>query len=245
MTANPDGTAKTYVLVHGASHGGWCYDRVAELLRAQGHRVFTPTLPGLAERFEENRRGRIDLTAHIDDILGLFGREDIDDAILCGHSYGGMVVSGVADRIPDRIRNLVFIDAVVPESGKCMADYVFPGWRLLPIMAAVWILGRGSMLVAPKAKFFNVNEADREMVDRHLTPHPMASLREKISIGGNVDRIANHTYIYATNWGFAAIVEQFQRAKARKGWKVFEVESGHDIMIDAPEALAEILSSLD
>ncbi len=245
MQSSGNGAASTFVLVHGASHGGWCYERVADRLRARGHRVFTPTLPGLAERSGENSSRRIDLTAHVEDILDVFKREDLDDVILCGHSYGGMVVSGVADKIPDRIRNLVFIDAVVPESGKRMTDYVFPGWRLLTIMAAVWILGRGSMLIAPPASYFKVNKADRKMVDQRLTPHPIASLLERIRIGDNADRIANHTYIYATNWGFPAITAQYERAKARAGWKVFEVESGHDIMIDAPAELADILSGLD
>lgn len=238
--------AKTFVLVPGASHGGWCYDRIATRLRAQGHRVFAPTLSGLAERYGENAHRRIDLTTHVGDILNLFERDALDDVILCGHSYGGMVISGVADKIPDRIRNLVFIDAVVPENGKCMTDYVFPGWKLLIIFAAVWILGRGSMLMAPSAKFFGVNRADRKMVDRHLTPHPFASLREKICIGDNAARIANHTYIYAPNYNFPPLKEQWERAKARSSWKVVEIAgAGHDIMIDAPEELADILSALD
>lgn len=126
-----------------------------------------------------------------------------------------------------------------------MTDYVFPGRNLLPVMAAVWIVGRGRRLMAPPAKFFNVNAADRKMVDQQLTPHPFASLREKISIGNNADYIANHTYIFATDWGFPPIVEQFERAKARKGWEVFEVKSGHDVMIDAPAELAEILIGLN
>lgn len=235
--------ARTFVLVHGASHGGWCYERVANLLRAQGHRVFTPTLAGLAERSGEDAGG-INLTTHVEDILGLFDREALSDVVLCGHSYGGMVIGGVADKIPDRIRNLVFLDAVVPENGRRMTDYVFPGWNLLPIMAAVWIVGGGSRLMAPPAKFFKVNPADRKMVDQQLTPHPFASLREKIRIADNASRIANHTYIFATAWGFAPIVEQYERAKARAGWKVFEVKSGHDVMIDAPAELAEILVGL-
>ncbi|CAN5264786.1 alpha/beta fold hydrolase [soil metagenome] len=244
MQSAANNAPRTFVLVHGASHGGWCYDRVAKLLRAQGHLVFTPTLAGLAERSGEDLR-QINLTTHVNDILGLFEQERLSDVVLCGHSYGGMVISGVADRIPERIGNLVFIDAVVPESGKCMTDYVFPGWAIFQIMAAVWILGRGYKLVAPPAKFFNVNKADRKMVNEHLSPHPFASLREKIFIGDNADRIAHHTYIYATNWGFRPIMVQYQQAKARSDWKVFEVEAGHDIMIDAPEDLAEILSALD
>jgi len=235
--------ARTFVLVHGASHGGWCYDRVAAILRSRGHRVFAPTLAGLAERVGMDAR-RIDLTTHIDEIVALFEREDLTDVVLCGHSYGGMVVGGVADRIPERIGNLVFLDAVVPENGKCMNDHVFPGLRLLPIVLSVWLFGRGRRLTPPPpAWFFNVNKADRAMVNRRLTSHPWATLTEKIRIGNNADRIPNHTYIHAGNWGNRQIGEQYERAKTREGWKVFEVACGHDVMIDAPDELAEILVS--
>lgn len=241
MAASRGTTTRTYVLVHGASHGGWCYDRVAAILRSQGHQVFTPTLAGLAERASMDAR-RINLTTHIDEIVELFEQENLGDAVLCGHSYGGMVIGGVADRIPDRIGNLVFLDAVVPENGKCMNDYVFPGWRLLPILISVWLFGRGYKLTPPPpAWFFKVNKADRAMVNRRLTAHPYATLREKIRIGNNAERITNHTYIYAVNWGNPQIAKQYELAKKRAGWKVFEVESGHDIMIDAPNELARIL----
>jgi pimeloyl-ACP methyl ester carboxylesterase len=236
--------AKTFVLVHGASHGGWCYERVATILRSQGHRVFTPTLAGLAERSGEISP-RINLTTHTNEILSLFEREHLENVFLCGHSYGGMVISGVADKIPERIRNLVFIDAVVPENGKCMNDYVFPGSKLIPVLVAVWLLGRGYKLTPPPpAWYFKVNKADQAMVNRRLTAHPFASLQEKIRIGDNPDSVAGHTYIYATKWGFAPITQQYERAKVRPGWRVFEVESGHDIMLDAPARLAEILDSL-
>jgi pimeloyl-ACP methyl ester carboxylesterase len=243
MKSSTAETARTFVLVHGASHGGWCYRRVADILRSEGHRVFTPTLSGLAERSRENSRP-INLTTHIDEILDLFKWEELDDVVLCGHSYGGMVVGGVADKIPGRIRNLVFLDAVIPENGKCMTDYVFPGEVFHQIMDAVGA-GGGFFLPAPPAAFFNVNEADQAMVDRLCTPHPIASVLEKITIGTGADGIKNHTYIYATNWSFTPIVQQYERAKTLAGWKVFEVEAGHDIMLDAPIQLADILSSID
>jgi len=239
----PSSPAKIFVLVHGASHGGWCYERVAAILRSQGHRVFAPTLAGLAERAFMDAR-RINLTTHVDEIVALFEREDLRDAVLCGHSYGGMVIAGVADRIPDRIGNLVFLDAVVPENGRCMNDYVFPGWRILPILISVWLFGGGNKLTPPPpAWFFKVNKADRAMVNRRLTAHPYATLTEKIRIGNNADRIANHTYIHAANWGNPQIDRQYELAKQRTGWMMFEVESGHDVMIDAPDELARILVS--
>ena len=235
---------RTFVLVHGASHGGWCYERVAAILRSQGHRVFTPTLAGVAERFEEISP-KINLTTHVNDILRLFEREQLTNVFLCGHSYGGMVITGVADKIPDRIRNLVFIDAVAPESGECMNDYVFPGWKLIPVLLSVKLLGRGYKLTPPPAWYFKVNRADQAMVNRRFTAHPFASLQEKIIIGDNADSVEGHTYIYATKFKFPPITTQYQRAKGRSGWKVFEVDAGHDIMIDAPTELAAILSSLN
>src|SRR5689334_12265971 len=100
--------ARTFVLVHGAYHGGWCWRRVADLLRARGHRVFTPTLAGLAERHRE-AAGPINVTTHIDGIADLFRWEELDDVVLCGHSYGGMVVTGAGDAIPERVRHLVYL----------------------------------------------------------------------------------------------------------------------------------------
>ena len=245
VTASSGATSpRTFVLVHGAGHGGWCYRRVAELLRAQGHGVFTPTLAGLAERFQEDARA-INLTTHIGEIIALLEAEDLEDVVLCGHSYGGMVVGGVADRIPGRIANLVFLDAVIPENGKCMTDYVFPGEALLGVVQAVGASGGGLWLASPPAAFFKVNEADQTWADGLLTPHPFASLIERITIGDNAGRIAAHTYIFATQWGFPPIIEQYQRARTLPGWAVFEVDCGHDVMIDAPDRLAEILAELD
>ncbi|MBX3430266.1 MAG: alpha/beta hydrolase [Hyphomonadaceae bacterium] len=241
----PSQGAKTFVLVHGASHGGWCYERVAAILRSQGHRVLTPTLEGCGERVKE-MSPRTNLTTHINDILSLIGSEQLENLYLCGHSYGGMVITGVADKIPERIRNLVFIDSVVPETGKCMNDYVFPRWQRPMLRLAVRILGGGYKLTPPPpAWYFKVNKADQAMVTRRLTAHPFPSLEEKIVLAGNADRIVGHTYIYATKFDFRPLTEQYQNAKARKGWKTYEVAAGHDIMIDAPKELARILSSLD
>ncbi len=185
---------------------------------------------------------RINLTTHIQEIVELFERADLRDVVLCGHSYGGMVIAGVADRIPDRIDHLIFLDAVVPEDGKCMNDYVFPGWRLLPVLAAVWLFGRGYKLTPPPpASFFKVNKADQAMVTRRLTAHPFRTLTEKIRIGDNANRIAKHSYVYAANWGNPQITLQYELAKQRKGWNVSKIACGHDIMIDAPHELATIL----
>jgi pimeloyl-ACP methyl ester carboxylesterase len=111
----------TFVLVHGAWHGGWCYVRVADLLRAGGHRVVTPTLTGLGER-SHLFSGAITLSTHIDDIVNVLRWEDLTNVVLAGHSYGGFVISGVAERVPERIAALVFLDAFVPADGESLWD---------------------------------------------------------------------------------------------------------------------------
>src|SRR5437879_1752139 len=104
----------TFVLVHGAWHGGWCWKKLTPLLRSNGHDVFTPTLTGLGERAHLANQA-IDLTTHIEDVVSTLDYEDLRGVILVGHSYGGIVISGVADRIPARIGCVVYLDAFVPE----------------------------------------------------------------------------------------------------------------------------------
>ena len=113
----------TFVLVHGAWHGGWCYKRVARLLRQAGHEVYTPTLTGPGERAHLINRA-IDLNTHIQDIVAVIRCEELSDVVLCGHSYGGMVITGVAEQIAAKIRSLVYLDAFVPENGKSLMDYL-------------------------------------------------------------------------------------------------------------------------
>ena len=115
----------TYVLVHGGGHGGWCYQRVARLLQAEGHVVYAPTLTGLGER-AHLLNADVDLDCHIDDVAAVLRFEDLRDVILVGHSYGGMVITGTADRVPERIGRLVFLDAANPTNGQSLADVAGP-----------------------------------------------------------------------------------------------------------------------
>jgi len=111
----------TFVLVHGAFQDAWVYARVARLLREAGHEVYTPTLTGLGERSHLAHHA-INLDTHIQDIVSVFKHEDIADAILCGHSYGGMVITGVAGEIGERIRTLFYVDAYAPADGQSLLD---------------------------------------------------------------------------------------------------------------------------
>ncbi len=121
----------TYVLVHGGGHGGWCYQRVARILRASGHEVYAPTLTGLGER-SHLLNSDVDLHRHIEDVVAVLHYEDLRDVILVGHSYGGMVITGVADRASDRIGRLVYLDAATPRNGQSLVDVAGPIIEAVP-----------------------------------------------------------------------------------------------------------------
>src|SRR5437762_1451253 len=130
-----DTTMSTYILVHGAWHGSWCWKRVRKSLQARGHDVFTPTLTGVGER-SHLLSPQVNLDTHIDDVVNLIQWEELSDVVLCGHSYGGAVISGVADRVPDRLRTLVYLDAFVLEDGQSLHDTLPPPQRQLQIELA-------------------------------------------------------------------------------------------------------------
>ncbi|WP_347270388.1 alpha/beta fold hydrolase [Rhizorhabdus histidinilytica] len=233
--------SKTFVLIHGAWRGGWCYARTAALLRASGHRVFAPTLTGLGER-SHLAAGPVGFRTHVDDVANLLRWEGLDDVVLCGHSYGGMVAAAVADAMPDRIAALLFLDAILPEAGKslldiCAAEEVAAG--LLRSAAA-----NGGRLVPPlPATLFGLNEADMAMVEALCTPHPLPCFCEPVELTGAWERIARKTYVRATGWaGYAALgFDPMAKVEAGAGWSTIDVACGHEVALDAPERLADML----
>lgn len=229
----------TFVLVHGAWHGGWCWRRVADRLRAGGHTVFTPTLSGVGERSHQ-LSGAINLSTHISDVVNLLTWEDLRDVVLCGHSYGGIVITGAADRAADRVGSLVYLDAFVPANGQCAFDF-FPPESIGPQVGSSRDFGGYALRPIP-AERFNVNPADREWVDRLCTPQPIATFLERISLTGAHERIAKRTYIYAAGWGATTgFTPIYERLKGNPSWTVHSVPCGHDVMVDMPGELAEML----
>jgi pimeloyl-ACP methyl ester carboxylesterase len=228
---------KTFVLVHGAWHGGWGWVRLAALLRAQGHIVFAPTLTGLGER-SHLLNATINATLHIADVVNVIRYERLTNIVLVGHSYGGNVISGVAEIVPEKIASLVFLDAFVPDDGQSVVDLVQPAVKEIILAAAA----RGETTVPVRdAAAFNVNEKDRAWVDSLAGPQPIGSMTEKLKLTGARDRIAKKTYIRASGYPNVAFEAAHARAKADKTWRTYEVPCGHDVMIDMPERLAEIL----
>jgi pimeloyl-ACP methyl ester carboxylesterase len=228
----------TFVLVHGAWHGGWCWRRVADRLRAGGHTVFTPTLSGVGERSHQ-LSGSINLSTHITDVVNVLKWEGLTDVVLCGHSYGGMVITGAADAAAERVRSLVYLDAFLPQDGERVLDF-FPPEALGGLMAGTGSLG-GYALPPVSAERFQVNAAGREWVDRLCTPQPLATFLEAISLTGAHERISERTYIYAEGWAPSGFTPIYERLKADPGWTVHSVPCGHDVMVDMPEELARLL----
>ena len=229
-TPQPRASTKpaTFVLVHGAWHGGWCWQRVNERLTAQGHRVFAPTLTGVCERSHLDSPS-VDLSTHIHDVVNEIRWKELENVVLVGHSYGGMVISGVAEQVATKIASIVYLDAFVPADGQSLVDQ---GGKA----------DAGPFTAPIPAARFAVNEADRAWVDSKMTPQSSACFTEKIKLTGAYQRIARKAYIGAKNFkGFATTLEKI---RSDPSWKTWVVDCGHDIMIDKPDELTDILVGL-
>lgn len=231
----------TFVLVHGAFHGGWCWRDVARHLRAAGHDVFAPTLTGLGER-RHLATPAVDLATHVDDVAHLIEWEDLRDVVLVGHSYGGVVITGVADRLAERLGELVYLDALVPEDGQSVLD-LQPADRRASILEEV--AANGGWLWPPRtAEFYGVRDpAQQAWVDGRCTPQPFHTLFERLRLdrppGGAV---ARKLYILCTDPPLTYMRRFYDMASATDGWRAMELATGHDAMVTVPEALAQILA---
>jgi len=228
----------TFVLVHGAWHGSWCWKRVRALLQAQGHAVFTPTLTGVGER-SHLLTPQVNLETHIDDVVNLIRWEELTDVVLCGHSYGGAVVRGAADRIPERIASLVYLDAFVLENGQSLHDTLPAAHREMQLEGAR-MAGDGWKVPPIPAEAFHVNEKDAEWVNRQCTMQPLATFQQPLAFTGQEDQIKNITFIWAQGFVDSPFPPFYEKAKAR-GWKTHTVPCGHDVMLDIPEELTRLL----
>ena len=228
----------SFVLVHGAWHGSWCWKRVRTSLQAKGHDVFTPSLTGVGERSHLLSRD-VDLETHVLDVANLIRWEELSNVVLCGHSYGGCVISGVADRIPDRIRSLVYLDAFVLENGENLLQHVAEQQRTQLLEGAA-NLGGGWKVPPIPAEVFNVNAADREWVNRQCTPQPIETFRQPLQLRGSAT-VSNVTFVLATGFREGSPFPPFYEKAKAKGWKTTTIACGHDVMLDRPEDLATIL----
>lgn len=216
-----------YILVHGAWCGGYVWRAVAEELRARGHLVFTPTLTGLADR-SHLLSPKIGLDTHVRDIVNLIKWEDLRDVVLVGHSYGGMVISGVAEETPDgTIGSIVYLDAFYAPSGSSVADCT-------PELASQ------SFTTDPVPFPFHGQTGDPEF-ERLVTAQPLASLTTRPTLSGARDRIPTRTYVLATALPMPWFVAMAARLKEDPSWRYREIPCGHGTMREMPLQTAQIL----
>jgi pimeloyl-ACP methyl ester carboxylesterase len=228
----------TFVLVHGAWQGGWCYREVASLLRQAGHEVYTPTLTGLGERAHLMSR-TIDLSTHVEDILAVIRCENLSDVILCGHSYGGMVIAGLAEQIADKLRTLVYLDAFVPENGKSLSDYL-PAEQVEHMRADAAQNGDGYKVTPLPAAFFRVNPQHETWINAMCGKQPLATFEHRIALSGR-HLLPKKVYIIATGWEVPTFQQFAARLKDDPDWQVIDIDCGHEVMIDRPRQLADTL----
>tara|TARA_R110000787_G_scaffold163496_4_gene276675 strand:- start:342 stop:1052 length:711 start_codon:yes stop_codon:yes gene_type:complete len=233
----------TYVLVHGAWHGGWCWRRVVDILRGAGHAVYAPTLTGLGER-AHLARPEIDLECHVNDVLGVLDAEELEDVVLCGHSYGGMVITSVLDRRPEAFRAGVWLDAFVPEDGRSLLD----GWppeRAQGIREQVATRGDGWKIAPMPPDYFGVmDEADADWVVRRCVPQPIRTFSQPAHLRGAWKAVPKKMYLLAELHPNSRFDRFSVPLSQQPDWDVRTIAAGHDVMIDAPEALADILLEL-
>ena len=238
----------TFVLVHPAWFGGWCWKKVTPLLRARGYNVYTPTLTGLGER-AHLARPDIGLHIHIEDIVNLLQYEDLSGVVLVGNSSGGMVIAGVADQVPERIAHIVYLDAFVPQDGQSLLDLVPPD-RRPPMEALVHSEGQGWLLPRfappPWEKFVPqawriTDEADLQWALPRLRPTPFGHFKEPVSRKNMAAETLPRTYVRCVQWPNAVFDRYAEAAQRTPGWRYRELATSHLPYITHPSEVADVL----
>jgi len=230
-----------FVLVHGGGHGAWCWERLTPLLREAGHQVHTPVLTGVGERFAEVTPDT-SLSTHIADVVALIEDDDLTDVVLVGHSYGCMVITGVAGRIPGRIAELVFLDGPHPRYGETLAD-ASPGMREV-LGPQVREIDGVKLCLFPDDRTMDIyglrKPEDVEWARRHLTPHPWNCFVEPLDLEDDAGmRAISRTSIDCLESGARRDPVMNERAKLAD--RCLEIDTGHDLMITEPRKLADML----
>lgn len=226
----------TFLLVHGAWHGGWCWQRVAPLLRAAGHEVVAPTLTGLSDR-AHLLSPLVGLSTHIEDVVRLIDVLE-GPVVLVGHSYAGMVVAGAADARPDRVAHRVHLDAFVPTDGERAID-LLPERVQHHYVESVEERGWGWLIPPRSLEVLGVTEeADLTWLTPRLTPHPWLSYTERLRLTGAGESVPA-SFIECTDW--MRVFEPYAARARSLGWPTHELATGHEAMVTAPEALARLL----
>jgi pimeloyl-ACP methyl ester carboxylesterase len=236
---------RTFVLVHGAWHGGWCWRRVTEILCAQAYTVFAPSLTGLGDRahlFSPD----ISLQTHVQDILSLVESEELTQFVLVGHSYGAFVISGVADSLRERVAHYVYLDGSVPPDMSPGATFSWAGFNPPDARAARLKLayeeGKGVALPSPPPSAFAVTEpSDVAWLERRLRPMPLCTYTECFSFKNGGSNGLKRAYIASNRPAYALLAATRDQIRGDKTWSFTTIEAGHDSMVTAPKELSSLL----
>ena len=229
-----------FVVAHGAWSAGWAWQKMHPLMTAHGHRLVTPTMTGLGER-SHLARPEIDLETHIADIANVLDYEDLRDVILIGHSYGGMVATGVADRAGERVAKLVYLDAFVPRHGESAFDVLPPETRAQRAKAAAG--HADSWRIPPGPMPPDTPDADVAWASPKRAPQPLKTFEQKIRLSGEPKM--SRYYIYcARNPPDDRFRVFFERAQAEKWAGVFSLDASHNPHITLPQGLADLLDEI-
>jgi pimeloyl-ACP methyl ester carboxylesterase len=212
---------------------------IEQRLRPAGHEVLRPTLTGIGER-KHLATGEVDLNTHIQDVLGVIDYEDSSDIVLVGHSYGGMVVTGVADAIPDKIASLVYLDAFVPENGQSLFGLV-PADMPRPDRPAVKPTDDWLTPPLPPDAFGEPTPEVLDFFQRKTTPQPTACFTQPVKLTGGIDRIKRKTYIYCNDPAPTTFTPFYEKLKNKPGWVVHTLPCTHMAQMDMPNELTQLL----
>jgi len=243
VSTAPRSKPKNFVLVHGAWYGGWCWDKVAQRLREQGHTVTTPTCPGMGEHAHMLSKD-ISLSTFITSISNHIAYQNMDDVVLVGSGFGGVVISGVADHIPFMLKHLVYVDAMVLENGMSVFEGQ-PAAVTQKRLQQVAAQGKGIAIPAPAVNADAYRGVDKKTLGwlaQRLTPQPVGTYQEKLVLNNALGNGVPRTYVDCTASPFAPLVEVKQNLKRQPGWNWVELATHHDPMITEPQMLSDFLA---
>jgi pimeloyl-ACP methyl ester carboxylesterase len=231
------------VLVHGGGHGGWCFQPLARLLRAEGHDVYTPTLTGLGERAHLFRAG-VDLDCHVTDIVALLHYEDLWNVVLVGHSYGGMVITGAADRAPDRVSHLVYLDAKAPRDGQSLVDVA--GAFMALARSDSRIVDGVEMCLFPSDEtiphYGVIDQRTLDWMGPRLTPHPWRCFEQPLRLT-NEAALQSIPQSHIRTTMFLSLHDA-DDLRTKSDGRLWDIDTGHDLMLTEPEKVAELLDGV-
>jgi pimeloyl-ACP methyl ester carboxylesterase len=231
-----------FLLIHGAWHGGWVWNEISEILNYQGYSVSTPTLTGLGEK-KHLLSSKITIDTFIEDVVNHIIFENLNNIILVGHSFAGSVISGVADKLKDRIQKLIYFDAVILKDGQKPFD-IAPKELVKQRIELAKRFGNSISIPAPSADAFGVFDVKKSLLlEEKLTPHPLSSYQSKLKIKNEIGNGIPLFYIFCNDPVYKSL-ESSRKVVRKLKWPIFELNAGHDAMLTHPKETLNLLMKI-